>query len=164
MARVTVQDVQAWLNATYTGVDGWNPVAEDGSAGPATTAALIRALQVELGITALSDAFGPTTTARLAAHGPVGASSAPRMVTLVQGGLVCKGYDPGALDGVWGDATATTVATVGADLGVADRVAGGVPPKVVKSLLTLDRYVFRRVARHRGRGLPDVGAGARHDG
>ncbi|MFS0702982.1 glycoside hydrolase domain-containing protein [Cellulomonas sp. 179-A 9B4 NHS] len=143
MADARVRAVQAWLNATYTGVAGWNPVAVDGSVGPATVGALVRALQVELGITALSDAFGPTTTARLAAHGDVGASSAPRLVALVQAGLICKGYDPAALDGVWGGSTGEAARRMTTDLGLASRFTGGMPPKVVKSLLTLDRYEFR---------------------
>ena len=80
--------VQRWVNTTYTGVSGYEPIAEDGSAGRQTMAALTRGLQHELGITALADNFGPGTLAALTAHGPIGPTEANRnIVKIVQGGL-----------------------------------------------------------------------------
>lgn len=56
-----VLQTQQWLNATYRGRTGYNPVIEDGKTGWNTIYSLTRALQLELGITQTADSFGPTT-------------------------------------------------------------------------------------------------------
>ncbi|WP_436535932.1 glycoside hydrolase domain-containing protein [Actinoplanes sp. HUAS TT8] len=133
--------VQRWVNATYAGVSGYVVIAEDGSAGRQTMAALTRGLQHELGITALSDNFGPATLAALTAHGPIGpAETNPNLVKIVQGGLVCKGYATFGLDGIFGTAVAGAVATLMTDAGLAARIDGTVIPKVCKALLFTDSY------------------------
>ncbi|NYD86280.1 glycoside hydrolase domain-containing protein [Cellulomonas oligotrophica] len=143
MADAGVRAVQVWFNATYADVPGIPQLAVDGVAGAATIRALTRALQHELGITALSDAFGPSTATRLAAHGDIGPASDARMVALVQAALTCKGYDAGALDGTWSAATAQAARQSATDLGLDRAPDAGVAPKVMKSLLTLDRYLLR---------------------
>ena len=70
--NANVLAAQRWVNATYTGVTGYNRITEDGSAGWQTMYALTRALQHELGLSALSDSFGPATLAALSTHGPIG--------------------------------------------------------------------------------------------
>ena len=75
MSDPWVANVQQWLNDTYTGVSGWTPVTVDGQTGWSTMYALTKALQHELGITALSNSFGPGTLSALTAIGPIGGSS-----------------------------------------------------------------------------------------
>jgi hypothetical protein len=52
---------QQWVNATYSGVPGYQPVPETGRTGWSTDYALTRGLQHELGISPLSDNVGPAT-------------------------------------------------------------------------------------------------------
>lgn len=135
--------VQQWVNATYTGVTGYVVITEDGSAGRQTMAALTRGLQHELGITALSDNFGPATLAALTAHGPIGPAETNRnLVKIVQGGLVCKGYAAFGLDGIFGTAVASAVAALMTDSGLAAKIDGTVLPKVCKALLFTDSYLL----------------------
>lgn len=47
--------VQQWLNRTYTGRTGYNPVTENGKTGWETMYGLTRALQIELGIATPAD-------------------------------------------------------------------------------------------------------------
>jgi hypothetical protein len=46
---------QQWVNATYKNVAGYKVIPEDGNTSWTTVYALTRALQHELGITALTD-------------------------------------------------------------------------------------------------------------
>lgn len=145
MADQWVENVQQWLNETYTGVSGWSPVVVDGRTGWATMYALTRALQHELGITALSNSFGPGTLAALTAIGPIGpTTSHPNIANInkiIVGGLYCKGYNGGngALPGTYGSLTVSAVQELASDIGLAGS-AGTLFPKLFKALLTMDAY------------------------
>jgi peptidoglycan hydrolase-like protein with peptidoglycan-binding domain len=133
---------QQWVNATYGAVSGYVRCPEDGRTGWSTMYALTRALQHELGITALSDSFGPTTLSKLTALGPIGTGTTNRnIVKIVQHGLFCKGYWGGAGDGVYDFSTITSVQQLKANMGVAAG-DGFVQPKIFKALLTMDAYVL----------------------
>lgn len=69
--------------------------------------ALTRIMQYELGVTALSDNFGPTTLAQLERQYPVIDRSCrtAAIVRVVQAGLYCKGYDGGEINGSFDDRT-----------------------------------------------------------
>jgi hypothetical protein len=83
-----VLKAQQWVNATYGSVSGYVKCAEDGSTGWTTMYSLTRGLQHELGITAISDTFGPTTLSKLTAYGNVGLQSANlNMRTIVEAAL-----------------------------------------------------------------------------
>lgn len=62
MTDPRVLEAQQWVNSVYGEVPGFVLAPEDGKTGWDTMHALTRALQVELGITALSSNFGPGTT------------------------------------------------------------------------------------------------------
>ncbi|MBB2922252.1 glycoside hydrolase domain-containing protein [Cellulomonas cellasea] len=143
MADFWVQEAQTWVNTTYGAVPGYTPVEVDGRTGWRTVFALTRGLQVELGITALSDNFGATTTARFAAQ--VGTltpqSPASNVVRILRCALWCKGYQGGDVrDGVFDDALALAVVRVLQDLGLPGTTPA-VDVKVMKSLLTMDAYL-----------------------
>lgn len=90
-----VYKTQQWLNATYRGKTGFGSVAETGATGWDTINGLIRALQIELGITATANNFGPGTQSRFTSRWPNGLSknSAESNVHgIIQGALWCKGY------------------------------------------------------------------------
>ncbi len=70
MADEMVLQAQKFINAIYGDVAGIPWVEENGKASWSVMFALTRCLQYELGITALSDSFGPTTLSTLAAKWP----------------------------------------------------------------------------------------------
>lgn len=59
-----VLKTQQWLNTTYKTKTGFGSVLENGRTGWDTINALIRALQIELGITATANNFGAGTRSR----------------------------------------------------------------------------------------------------
>jgi peptidoglycan hydrolase-like protein with peptidoglycan-binding domain len=133
------------MNDTYTGVAGWNPVGEDGQVGWQTMHALTRALQHELGITALADAVGPATMAKLEELGDIGPNTTHanmgRIITILTGTCYCKGYNAGDgyLHSTWSGAISDAIELVQSNLGILQ--TGTVSPKLFKSLLSLDAYI-----------------------
>jgi len=87
---------QKWLNQEYGDVEGFGTVTENGKTGWNVVYGLTRALQHELGITALANNFGPTT-ARLYGENPLQRQDGvtDRKFAILQGALWCKGYNPG---------------------------------------------------------------------
>lgn len=143
-----VLKAQQWVNATYTGVSGYNPCTENGLTGWETIYCLTRALQHELGISALSDNFGPTTWADLKAYGSVGRDSANvNMRTIAEAALYCKGYSGGDINGGFNVDTGAGLTALVADIGLPgpeqpDLQIYNVEPKVFRALLTMDAYVL----------------------
>src|SRR5689334_14669499 len=91
MVDEMVLQAQKWVNATYKSVAGYNAVTEDGKTGWNTMYSLTRALQHELGIAVLSNAFGPTTLSTLAARGDIKVGESNKnIVKIIQCGLWCK--------------------------------------------------------------------------
>lgn len=107
MADEMVREVQKWLNATYTGVEDYEPVTEDGNTGWNTIYALIEGLQHELGISPVVPNFGETTYAYYEQQITPnwGSGLSPNIIRLVQGAFWCKGMPqgigPGAFDGIY---------------------------------------------------------------
>ncbi|WP_037680978.1 glycoside hydrolase domain-containing protein [Streptomyces griseus] len=145
MADERVLRAQRFINDTYGGVPGITKVEETGVVDWPTVYALVRALQYELGITALSDNFGPTTLATLTAKWPsIDASSATpaNVVRIVQAALCCKGYDGGDIDGTYSVRVAASVRQLKADAGLDGPYPGdAVVPKLFKALLNRDAYI-----------------------
>lgn len=100
MADIMVKKTQEWLNATYGGKTGFgNNIVADGIVGIGTINALLRAFQIELGITNTANSFGPTTISKFNAKFPNGIeqqySGDPEesnVYGIIQGALWCKGY------------------------------------------------------------------------
>jgi peptidoglycan hydrolase-like protein with peptidoglycan-binding domain len=146
MADPWVEEVQLWLNATYTGVASWDPVPVTGRTGWTTMYALTKALQHELGITALSNNFGAGTLAALAPLGNIGPTTVHANISninkIIVGGLYCKGYNGGngALTGSYSALTVTAVQQLAIDVGLTSS-DGRLFPKLFKALLTMDAFV-----------------------
>ncbi|OXS35565.1 glycoside hydrolase domain-containing protein [Streptomyces sp. XY006] len=141
MADQMVIEGQKFINS-YN-VTGIPRVEENGRTGWAVMFALTRALQHELGITALSDSFGPTTLATLQSRHPVidAGTRHEKILKIVQSALYCKGYDGGGIDGTYNSLVAASVRELTQNMGVDAALADGVTPKVFKALLTMDAYV-----------------------
>ncbi len=91
-----VYRTQKWLNQEYGSVPGFELIEENGLTGTKTVHALLRALQHELGITELSNNFGPTTSSLYEQNilrRQDGVTD--RKFAILQGALWCKGYSPG---------------------------------------------------------------------
>ncbi|MEU6715027.1 glycoside hydrolase domain-containing protein [Nonomuraea sp. NPDC046802] len=137
-----VLEAQKWVNATYGQVAGYKKCAEDGITGWGTMFSLTRALQIELGITSISDNFGPTTLAKLGALGDIGPTTAnKKIVTILQHGLFCKGYWGASEYGVYDAVTQTAVRGLTTNAGLSSPPMTTVPAKVFKAILTMDAYV-----------------------
>jgi len=145
MADAWVKNTQEWLNTVYSSYPGWVTVQADGLTGSSTVNALTRALQVELGITALSSAFGPGTLAALTRFGDITANTktaTKNIERILQGALYAKGYPggDGALDGDWSKMVGA-LQNLRRDMGF-DAADGRVTPKIFKGLLTTDASVL----------------------
>ena len=95
MADQMVLKTQQWLNSTYGNKTGFGSVQETGNTGWDTINALIRALQIELGITATANNFGSGTQSRFKSRWPNGitqTSGYDNVHGIIQGALWCKGY------------------------------------------------------------------------
>lgn len=144
MADEMVLRAQKFVNQVYGSRIGMT-VTEDGRTGWNTMYALTRALQYELGITALSNNFGPTTLSALKSKYPtLNSSTMPSadFCRIIQSALYCKGYDGGGIDGLYSSRVAGAVASLKADMGVGGAFPGSsLEPKVFKGLLNMDAYV-----------------------
>ncbi|GAB3657233.1 DUF1906 domain-containing protein [Actinocorallia lasiicapitis] len=120
-------------------------VEEDGRTGWNTMYALTRALQYELGITGLSNSFGPTTLSTLQSKFPkLNSATVPsaNFCMIIQSGLYCKGYDGGEINGTYNARVQAAVIKLKQDMGVADAFPGAdLTPKVFKGLLNMDAYI-----------------------
>ncbi|MCL7427113.1 glycoside hydrolase domain-containing protein [Streptomyces sp. YS415] len=144
MADEMVRQAQAFINGVYGGKLGIDRLPETGVTGWPTMFALTRALQYELGITSLSDTFGPTTLTTLTSKYPVlnsGTVPSQNFAKIIQSALYCKGYDGGSMDGVYNSRVHSSVALMKREMGVDFTWPGGnLEPKVFKGLLNMDAY------------------------
>jgi peptidoglycan hydrolase-like protein with peptidoglycan-binding domain len=139
-----VLEAQQWVNATYGNVTGYERCVENGKTGWGTMFSLTRGLQHELGITELSDSFGPTTMSKVTAQGPINQSYTKNanIVRIIQHGLFCKGYDAGETQtGKFHSSTASAVQILKADMGLFGTDIF-VDAKVFKAILNMDAYVM----------------------
>jgi peptidoglycan hydrolase-like protein with peptidoglycan-binding domain len=138
-----VLNAQRWINRTYGSVPGYVRSPEDGRTGWSTMYSLTRALQHELGLNAdqLSDTFGPTTLSLvISKYGEIDEKSPQNIITIVQCGLYCKGYDGDGLSGAYTSGTGKSVLSMRSNMGFTDGKTT-LSPKEFKALLTMDAYV-----------------------
>ena len=144
---------QRWLNETYGHVSGFGSVPETGKTGWDTVYGLTRALQIELGITALANNFGPGTRS-LYSQNILTYGSNNRKVSILIGALLCKGYDPGGPSIPVYNANDKVVFSTNYDSGIEYRVKqlkeqagfinpnGDVTANVMKALLSMDSFTL----------------------
>ncbi|HDK7169193.1 TPA: DUF1906 domain-containing protein [Clostridium botulinum] len=132
-----VLGTQMWLNKTYTG--RISPVTEDGITGWGTIRALTKALQLEIGVGA-DGLWGPGTEGRC----PTISSNNDNknIITILQCGLFCKGYDGGGIDGNYTARTSAGISNLKRDAGLSD-IGGTATPLIFKVLLSsMDGFVL----------------------
>lgn len=134
-----ILEVQQWLNKTYgqyVESGRFNLVNENGRTGWNTIYGLRRALQIELGIQETSDSFGPTTYAKCPT---IAQGTENNMVYIVQGGLWCKGYNPGGFTGYYGNGTYAAVKQLKTDAGFPS-ASGNMQRDFIRALLDMSAF------------------------
>lgn len=139
-----VLKTQQWLNATYRGRTGFGSVTEDGKTGWDTVNGLIRALQIELGITATANNFGPGTQSRFTSRWPKGISKnndSNNVHGIIQGALWCKGYpaEYGDITTKFTDNMASSVAALKKDIGLLDS-SSTIDLELMMALLSMKQF------------------------
>lgn len=132
-----VLGTQMWLNKTYTG--RISPVTEDGITGWGTIRALTKALQLEIGVGA-DGLWGPGTEGRCPTISSNNGNK--NIITILQCGLFCKGYDGGGIDGNYTARTSAGISNLKRDAGLSD-IGGTATPLIFKVLLSsMDGFVL----------------------
>lgn len=139
MGDLWVQKVQKWLNEEYSGKNGYVDISEDGIVGLGTCKALIRAMQIELGISTPNGTFGPATIAAFKTVGITENTTNINLIKILQGGFYCKGIDCKGFDGIYGYNLSQAILSFKTQTGI-----GGDPnmdAKHMKALLNTDPFV-----------------------
>ncbi|ANZ41458.1 hypothetical protein BBK82_41400 [Lentzea guizhouensis] len=144
MADELVRRAQQFVNVAYGSRIGMT-VAEDGRTKWEVMHALTRAVQLELGLSPLSNSFGPSTLAALTSKYPklnFGTVPSDNFCRIIQSALYCKGYDGDGISGTYSPRVQAAVTALKADMGLATAFPGSdLTPKVFKGLLNMDAYV-----------------------
>lgn len=139
---------QQWVNQNYTGKEGYTPVDEDGYTGSETVNGLLRAFQIELGITATSSNFGPTTTARFNERFPNGIQqqadgdeAEDNIYGIIQCACWCKGYPTGSSEITkhFYGGTGNGIQMLKADAGCSD-TSSTVTLNIMKALMSMIQF------------------------
>lgn len=106
-----VKDAQVWLNKKYQGKTGFKTISVTGRTGNVVMQALVTALQIELGIENPTGYFGKATE-NLYNKNPIKKGDEDKdksIIRILQHGLYCKGYNPTAVTGYFGENTLKAV-------------------------------------------------------
>lgn len=150
MSDAMVLKSQQWLNSTYSGRTGYVAVTENGNTGWNTIYGLRRALQIELGITATSSNFGPSTTNLFNTRFPNGVfqqdpndDSEDNIYGIIQCACWCKGYSTGAsyITKHFYSGTGNAIRSLKNHAGCSDS-SSTVTINVMKALLSMDQFVL----------------------
>ena len=143
-----VLETQQWLNATYGSDRRFNVISENGKTGWPTINALIRALQIELGLQSTADNFGFGTVAAFDRRYPEGvkqqadnATSKSNVYSIIQGALWCKGYSTGSgITQHFYNGTGNAIKMLKDDMGFSGNST--VELDIMKALLSMKQYVL----------------------
>lgn len=139
-----VLKTQQWLNTTYKTKTGFGSVSENGRTGWDTINALIRALQIELGITATANNFGAGTRSRFKNRWPNGISktdSSSNVHGIIQGALWCKGYpaEYGGITTKFTDNVASSIRDLNSDIGLSSS-SSTIDLELMMALLSMKQF------------------------
>ncbi len=148
-----VLNTQKWLNKTYNGKYGYNSVEENGQTGWNTIYALIRAFQIEIGISEPSNNFGDQTSTKFyekfkrtgkesaIVQQEDGDESSNNVYGIIQGALFCKGYSIGTNTPTchFYNGTGNAIKKLKSDAGLDDNTSD-VTLNIMKALLSMDYF------------------------
>lgn len=143
-----VLTTQSWLNDTYKNNPNWVTLELTGKTGWPTIRGLIRALQIEIGISSPNGNFGPATQAACPTLKMDLNTTDPRtnrLVHILQGSMWCKGFSPGGFTGTFGEKTKAGIIEFQQAAGLTGSYANGIAdPVIIKALM--DMSAFRLVS------------------
>lgn len=160
MADLMVQKTQEWLNKKYGDKQGYIllDLSEEagivGKTGWTTIYALIRAFQIELGITNTANSFGPTTEKLFNQNFGSGIKPPSNdksvlgkyggIYGIIQGALWCKGYPAhyGEITDFFDSQTQNGIKSLRADAGIESGTT--ITLNVMKALLSMNQYSLVR--------------------
>lgn len=142
-----VLKTQQWLNQTYGDNSNFEKLELDGITGVGTVRALIKGLQIELGINNIDGIWGNTTKNYFDEYFPNGLSESTdsevqknkNIIYILQGGCYCRGIEPGGFDGVFGETLTAKIKEFRNEIGV-DSTTGIVIGNIIGAILTTDSY------------------------
>ncbi|WP_051624223.1 glycoside hydrolase domain-containing protein [Clostridium akagii] len=134
-----VLEVQSWLNTTYSGNANYTSIKVDGITGGTTVAALITALQIEIGISSPDGVFGPQMLSTCPTLSST--STSKNEICILQGALYCKGYNPNGIDGTYGNGVITAIKKFQSDAGLTTQT-GITTPMIFQAILNTDAYTL----------------------
>ena len=143
-----IRNVQVWLNNNFGDDSRYNKIEENGKIGWATINAMIRGLQIELGIQVTADNFGNGTKNAFKnkyKNGIVEQTSSDgepqKIYGIIQGALICKGYGIGVNTptGYFLSKTGEAVKKLKTHAGI-DASNSTVTLHIMESLLSMDYF------------------------
>ncbi|WP_434799226.1 glycoside hydrolase domain-containing protein [Terrisporobacter vanillatitrophus] len=141
-----VLKTQRYLNSTYSNNPNWVTLDEDGFTGWNTIKGLIRALQIETGISTPNGTFGPATEEACPTlqKNLIPSDKTQRLVYILQGAMWCKGFSPGYFEeGIFGDETEAGIKRFQVSAGLAGANVNGIAnPMIFKALLNMDAFAL----------------------
>ena len=142
MADSNVLAAQKYLNAMFGGHPNWVALDEDGITGTASMEGIIRAFQIQNGISSITGTVGPLTLSvmkSLPAISKMDPDDTPSVnVCLIQCALFCKGYAAGGITGIYYTSGVAAVESMQEDAGL--KVTGIIDWKVWAGLLSLNWF------------------------
>lgn len=139
MSDPIVQRGQMWLNATYGSNPGYSYVEPNGLHGSAMSAALVSAMQIELG-TPVTGVFGDITKAACDSA-PLKPGDSGNRVKIMQYGFYNKGYNAGTEDGAFNSFTKAVVREIQEDAGLSgSQISDQVDGLRMGAILGVDEY------------------------
>ena len=142
MADSSVLRAQQYLNAMFGGHPDWVKIDEDGYTGSEVMEGIIRAFQIQNGVSGVTGTVGPLTIAKMKSL-PVIKKMNPDdessiNVCLIQCALFCKGYNAGGITGIYYTTGVSAVKELQEDAGLT--VTGKIDWKVWAGLLSINWF------------------------
>lgn len=142
MADSNVLKAQKYLNAMFGGHPSWVKVDEDGYTGSVVMQGIIRAFQIQNGVSSVTGTVGPLTISKMKSL-PVIEKMDPDdessvNVCLIQCALFCKGYNAGGITGIYYTTGVSAIRELQQDAGLT--VTGKIDWKVWAGLLSINWF------------------------
>lgn len=142
MSDQNVKAAQKYLNAMFGGHKSWVKLDEDGKTGTAVMQGIIRAFQIQNGISPVTGTIGPltiNTMKKLPVITKMNPNDTPQVnVCLIQCALFCKGYAAGGITGIYYTSGVNAVKKMQENAGL--KVTGKIDWKVWSGLLSLNWF------------------------
>lgn len=142
MSDKNVEKAQNYLNAMFGGNPNWVHLDVNGITGTSMMKGLVRAFQIQNGISDVTGTIGPATIGKMRGLGVIrkmDPNDTPKVnVCLIQCALFCKGYAAGGITGIYYNSGVAAVKKMQEDAGLS--VTGEIDWKVWAGLLSLNWF------------------------